>query len=342
MTNNSEFKIFTNDQLSNDEYHSKDSWCAEYVSGSSLSDIYSTCPAAWRFAVREPGKALEFGTQSHTIMLEIERFNSTYRRAAVVDEIKDAITSQTALASKLKACGLIGTSGKQYPDLIEMMVKNEIDLSVMWLIEQIQESEARRDGVELVKGEDYDKCIAMRATLLNIPEHAAIINSQTAQREISIFGVIFGVKVKVRIDHVDKLYDVVIDGMHYDEVVVITDYKTTQSVKPSEFGRHAYNFGYYLKMALQRDLFKAAFKETCPIIVQLLAQEKKEPFLPMGFIFDDEQIQLGRKQYVSVIHQFNACQAADVWPGYENNAPSVKLPTPDFVKFQHKDIFQQH
>lgn len=337
-----EFKVFTNDQLTNDEYHSNESWCADYVSGSSLGEIYATCPAAWRFAVREETKSLEFGTQSHTIMLEIERFNQTYRRAISASEVKDAITSQTAFASKLKACGLIGTSGKAYPDLVEMMAKNDIDLKVMWLLEHIQESEARRDGVELVKAEDYDKCVSMRATLMNIPEYAAIINSETAQRELSIFGVIFGVKVKVRIDHVDKLYDVVINGVHYPEVVVITDYKTTQSVKPSEFGRHAYNFGYYLKMALQRDLFKAAFKETCPIVVQLLAQEKKEPFLPMRFWFDDLQLSLGRKQYVSVIHQYNVCQQTDVWPNYENNAPGVQLPTPEFVKFQHKDIFQQH
>lgn len=341
-TEKPQFMVYTNEQLSNDDYHDKDSWCAEYVSGSSLADIYATCPAAWKFSVREPSAALEFGTQSHTIMLEIERFNATYRRGILAQEVKDVFTSQTALASHLKnVCGLTGTSNKTYPDLIRMMVANDLDLNVLWLMEMIHESQAFADKVEIVKAEDYDKCIAMRATLLNIPEYAQILESKTAQREISIFGVIFGVKVKVRIDHVDKLYDVVINDVHYDEVVVITDYKTTQSVKPSEFGKHAYNFGYYLKMALQRDLFKAAFGETCPIIVQLLAQEKKEPFLPLAFTMTPPQLALGSKQYTSVIHQYNTCQARNVWPSYENNSPRVELPVPEFVKFQNKDIFAE-
>lgn len=335
------FQIFTNEQMTNDEYHAKEGWVSEYVSGSSLADIFNTCPAAWKFAVRDDSsKALVFGTQSHTVMLEVERFNHTYRRAPLVSEIKNAFTAQTALAAHLKnVVGLTGTSGKTYPDLLKMMVDNELDLNVMWLIDLIAECQARADGVELVKAEDYDNCMAMRATLLNIPEHAAVINSETAMRELSIFGVVFGVKVKVRLDHVEKLYDVTIDGVHYDEVVIITDYKTTQSVKPSEFGRHAFNFGYYLKMALQRDLFKAAFKEECPIIVRLLAQEKKEPFLPLGFTMQNEQLSIGRSQYVSVLHQFAACQEHDVWPSYEQNAANVALPTPEFVQYQYKDLF---
>lgn len=341
MKCNPKFIVKSSDELTNEEYHDPDSWCGKYVSGSSLGEIYATCPAAWKYKPREETKALVFGTQSHTVMLEVERFNQTYRRAPLVSEVKDAITSQTALASKLKACGLIGTSGKQYPELIEMMVKNEIDLNVMWLIDMIAECQAKADGVELVKAEDYDACMSMRATLLNIPAHAEVINSETAMRELSIFGEIFGVLVKVRIDHVDKLFDVTIDGVYYPEVVIITDYKTTQSVKPEEFGKHAFNFGYYLKMALQRDLFKAAFNETAPIIVRLLAQEKKEPYLPMSFDFTDVQLAIGRSQYTSVIHQFNACQESNIWPSYENNAPRVKLPTPSWVEYQYKDFFTQ-
>lgn len=349
MTDKPRFQVFTNDQLSNDEYHDKNSWCAEYVSGSSLSDIYSTCPAAWKYAVREESKALAFGTQSHTIMLEMERFNSTYRRAPLVSDYKNAITSQAALAAYLKnVVGLTGTSAKQYPELIKMVADNDLDINVMWLIDMIAESQARADGVELVKAEDYDNCVSMRSTLMNIPAHAEIINSETAYREISIFGEIFGVKVKVRIDHVDIAKNYAIhewdEGLQewvttvHPEVVVITDYKTTQSVKPADFGRHAYNFGYYLKMALQRDLFKAAYNEERPIVVRLLAQEKKEPFLPMCFRMTNDHLRIGRSQYTSVIHQFHHCQVNDIWPNYENGEPEIELPTPEFVKFMHKDL----
>ncbi|WP_236266425.1 hypothetical protein, partial [Escherichia coli] len=49
------------------------------------------------------------------------------------------------------------------------------------------------------------------------------------------------------------------------EVVVITDYKTTQTSKPDDFGRLAFNLGYYLKMALQRDLFVKTYNEKRPV-----------------------------------------------------------------------------
>lgn len=341
------FQYFTNDEMSNEEYHNPESWTAEYVSGSSLSEIFATCPAAWKYAKREETKALVFGTQSHTVMLENERFHEQYARAPMASEIENAITSQAALASKLKACGLIGTSGKQYPDLIEMMVKNDLNLNVMYLIDLIAECEARAAGKELVKAEDYDNCLQMRANLMTVKKHELCINSKTAQRELSIFGEIFGVKVKVRLDHVDEITDAELiksygfDPELFPSIIVITDYKTTQTVKPADFGRHAFNLGYYLKMALQRDLFKAAFQEERPIVVRLLAQEKKEPFLPLAFRMTTEQLKLGRGQYTSVIHQFAECVKHDVWPNYENDADEIELPTPDFVKYQYKEIFTQ-
>lgn len=341
------FQYFLNEEMTNDEYHAAEGWVSEYVSGSSLAEIHEKSPASWKYKEREETKALAFGTQSHTMMLEVEKFESLYARGVMAGELKDCITSQTALAAKLKSCGLIGTSGKGYPELLVMAAKNDIDVNVLWLEEMIAEWNAKYEGKELIKAEDYDACKYMRQTLLNIPRHAATINSKTALRELSIFGTIFGVKVKVRLDHVDTITDPdIIRRYGYDpevhpEIVVITDYKTTQSVKPSEFGRHAFNLGYYLKMALQRDLFKAAFDEKRPIVIRFLAQEKKMPFLPLGFTMNQNQLVIGRQQYTSVIHLFAECQKHDVWPSYENNADEVELPTPEFVKYQFKELFAQ-
>lgn len=347
----SDFKVFTFDQLTNDEYHDPKGWAAEYVSGSSLADIFQGCPAAWKFKQRTESKALVFGTQSHTNFQSKELFEKEYRRAPAPEEIKDLITSQTALATKLKSFGLTGTSGKQYPDLIKMMVDCGEELNVLWLIDMIAECEARAAGVELVPAKDYDACVNMRRVLEAIPEHNACMNSTTAQRELSIFGTINGVKVKVRLDHVDIAHNVKItkeigkedngkpiyEQWDCDEAVVITDYKTTMSANPAEFARLAFNHGYYLKMALQHDLFKKAYPdETRPIIVRLLAQEKKEPFLPIAFRLTPEQLKIGRLQYMSVINQFAVCQAHDIWPSYANGEPEIDLDTPDWVRKQYK------
>lgn len=347
----SEFKVFTHDQLTNDEYHDPKGWAAEYVSGSSLAEIYFSCLAKWKFKPREESKALVFGTQSHTNFQSSELFEKEYRRATNPDEVKDLITSQTALAAKLKSFGLTGTSGKTYPDLIKMMVDCGEDLNVLWLIEMIEESQARADGVQLIQAKDYDACVMMRRVLEGIPEHNACMNSPTAQRELSIFGTIGGVKVKVRLDHVDVVDNVTVnvksgvdpdgfpiyESVTYPQAVVITDYKTTASANPKEFARSAFDHGYYLKMALQHDLFMNAYPgETRPVIVRLLAQEKKEPYLPIAFRMTDEQLKIGRLQYMTVINQFAECQIVDKWPGYANNAAEVELDTPPWVLSQFK------
>lgn len=348
-----DFNAYTSAEMSNELYHDPKAWTAEYVSGSSLAEIFATCPAAWKFKPREETKALVFGTQSHTNFESRELFEKTYRRAPDPADYENLITSQTALSAKLKSFGLKGTSGKAYPELLEMLYRCGEDLNVLWLIELLAEWQAKSDGVQLINAKDYDACVAMRQVLEAIPEHNACMNSQTAQRELSIFGVINGVKVKVRLDHVDVKQNVtatlitgyddkgnpICEDVVYPEAIVITDYKTTQSANPIDFQRLAYNHGYYLKMALQHDLFKKAYpEETRPIVVRLLAQEKKEPYLPLAFRMNSEQLKIGRIQYMSVINQFSMCQQNDVWPSYNNGEPEVCLETPDWLRRQYKQF----
>ena len=350
----SEFKVFTSAEMPNSVYHDPNSWTAEYTSGSNLAEVFQSSPASWKFKERdENAKPLVFGTQSHTNFESKALFEAQYRRAPAPEDFKDLITSQTALAEKLKSFGLKGTSGKQYPDLIKMMVDCGEDLQVQWLIEMIAESEARAAGVELITAKDYDACVAMRQVLESIPEHNACMNSPTAQRELSIFGVINGVKVKVRLDHIDECENVeftlitgyddkgqpICEDIVYHEAIVITDYKTTMSANPLEFERLAFNHGYYLKMSLQHDLFRKAYpNEKRPVVVRLLAQEKKKPYLPLAYRMNSEQLKIGRIQYMSVINQFAMCQAHNIWPSYANGAPEVSLTTPDWVRRQYKEF----
>ena len=70
--------------------------------------------------------------------------------------------------------------------------------------------------------------------------------------------------------------------------------------------------------------------------MRLLAQEKKEPYWPLAFRMSNEQLKIGRIQYMSVINQFAMCQQHDVWPSYSNGEPEVCLDTPDWVRRQFK------
>lgn len=319
------FKVYTREELSNEDYHAE----ADHISGSSLVEIIQGSPAKWKFKQRNnDSKALKFGTLSHTMILEQDVFDKEYLRAADLDSIEGLITSQAGLASALKKVGVAGTSGKGYSELVEMMYRSGEDWPVKWLIEQQESAQALMEGKELVSAADYDKVVAMREVLCNIPAYNAIVNSETAQKELSIFGEILGVGVKIRIDHVD-----VVDG-----VVYITDYKTTADASPEGFGKSAFKHGYLAKMALQRDLFVKAFNEKRKVVVGLLAQEKVEPYLPMLYTLTDEQLRIGRLQYLEALATYKKCKELDSWPGYSNGITEQELIVPDWAIKQYREI----
>lgn len=319
------YKVFTREELSNEEYHSE----VDHISGSSLVEIIQGSPAKWKFKQRNnDSKALKFGTLSHTMILEQDVFDKEYLRATDLDAIEGLITSQTGLSAALKKVGVAGTSGKGYSELIEMMYKSGEDWPVKWLIEQQESAQALVEGKELVSAADYDKVVAMREVLCKIPAYDKVVNSETAQKELSIFGEILGVGVKIRIDHVD-----VIDG-----VVMINDYKTTADASPEGFGKSAFNHGYLAKMSLQRDLFVKAFNEKRKVVVGLLAQEKVEPYLPMRYTLTDEQLRIGRLQYLEALATYKKCKEFDIWPGYSNGITEQELMIPDWALKQYKEI----
>lgn len=319
------FKVFTREELSNSEYHAE----TDHISGSSLVEIIQGSPAKWKFKQRNSdSKALKFGTLSHTMILEQDVFDKEYLRATDLDAIEGLITSQAGLSAALKKIGVAGTSGKGYSELVEMMYRSGEDWPVKWLIEQQESAQALVEGKELVSAADYDKVVAMREVLCNIPAYNAIVNSETAQKELSIFGEILGVGVKIRIDHVD-----VVDG-----VVMINDYKTTADASPEGFGKSAFSHGYLAKMALQRDLFVKAFNEKRKVVVGLLAQEKVEPYLPMRYTLTDEQLRIGRLQYLEALATYKKCKELDIWPGYSNGITEQELLVPEWALKQYKEI----
>lgn len=316
------FKVYTNDELTNEAYHNE----SEHVSGSELAHIFSTCPAAYKYAEHDgESNSLKFGTLAHTVILENSVFDSTYYRQPAQEEFEDLITSKTALAARLKAMGITGTSGKDYPELMEMLALTGESLNVWWDIQR--SSEIKAEGREIVSAKDFDTVQAMREVLCGIPSYNSIVNSETAQRELSIFGEINECGVKVRLDHVDVVGD----------IVVITDYKTTSDASPEGFGRLAANYGYLLKMSLQRDLFVRAFNEKRKVIVQLLAQEKKPPYLPMCYTLSDAHISLGRRQYMEALATYKQCKKLNVWPGYNAIEDSMELQVPSYYMSKYEN-----
>lgn len=325
-------KIFSSEELSNTDYHAE----TDHVSGSQLHKLFTTSPASFKYGietddegnpVEQKSRALEFGSCAHTNLLEQSKFEAEYMRGTVKTDQLDGelLTSQKACESWLKNRGIKGYSAKPYPELSAMIaaaLKPGEKVSILAEIEQAELAAAEASGRNLIRGDDYDACMKMREVLYMNGEVRNIIGQ--GQAEVSCFAVVEGVPVKVRWDY---LYN-----------WNLIDYKTTISAHPDQFGKQCYNAGYYLKMALQHDVFTLAYGRE-PSAVKLLAQEKKLPFIPVMYRMSDEQLTIGRLQYRAALQQYRACKERDVWPAYGGGA-EMELQTPNFVKQQYKDFIK--
>ncbi len=314
-------KVYFNNELSNEDYHAE----TEHINGSGLWNLYDRCPAAWRYKDEEDeqSKALVFGTGSHTALLEPERFDAEYARMPVVDDFpkgkdgKPTVLVTTAdMNSWAKERGIKGLSGKSKADVIKIIQATGEPVKIYDVIRE--EAEKAAAGKQMLEGSDYDAIQQMRAVIHANSYYSSLLAG--AYAEVSILGEFNGEKAKVRFDCLTKGGDII-------------DYKTTVSAKPDEFFRHAARLGYFMKMAMQHDMFVAAYGHA-PRSVNLLVQEKKSPFIPALIRLTEEQLHIGRIQLHGAMEIYKACKKANSWPGYSMGNPVIEMETPEWFKKQ--------
>lgn len=314
-------KVYFNNELTNEQYHAD----TEHINGSGLWNIYDRCPAAWRYKDEEDeqSKALIFGTGSHTALLEPERFEAQYARMPVVDDFpKDKNGKPTVLVttadmnSWAKERGIKGLSGKSKAEVIKII--RATGETVKIYDEERLIAEINANGRILLEGNDYDAIQQMRAVIHANSYYSSLLVG--AYAEVSILGELNGEKAKVRFDCLTKGGDII-------------DYKTAVSAKPDEFFRHAARLGYFMKMAMQHDMFVAAYGHA-PRSVNLLVQEKKAPFIPALIRLTEEQLHIGRIQLHGAMEIYKACKKANSWPGYSMGNPVIEMETPEWFKKQ--------
>jgi hypothetical protein len=297
-------KVFTAYQLSNEAYHAD----TEYVTGSVLCAIHKTCPAKWYYGERKETKALLFGTGSHAALLEPEKFDAEFYRAVDAEQYPHALRTVAEMKKAFTERGIKGLSAADKATMLEKC--RELEIVCLDHIEQ--EHDAANAGKVKLSASEYDMIQQMRAVIVADDAYSSKIVG--GWPEMSIFAELEGVKVKIRPDLMTT------DGG-------IWDYKTCTDLQ--KFARDAFEFGYYLKMALQHDVFQAAYG-TPPSEVVLLAQEKTAPFIPQALRMTPEQLQIGRMQYKSALALYKACKESDIWPAYGGGIQ--ELETPDYVK----------
>jgi hypothetical protein len=308
-------KVYLNNELSNEQYHAD----TEHINGSGLWNIYDRCPAAWRYKDEEDekSKALVFGTGSHTALLEPERFEAEYARMPTKEDFgAELLVTVNDMNSWAKERGIKGLSGKTKAEVIKIIRSTGEPVRIY--DEERLFAELNAKGRILLEGDDYDAIMQMRAVIHANSYYSSLLSG--AYSEVSILGELLGEPSKVRFDCLTRGGDII-------------DYKTAVSAKPDEFFRHAARLGYFMKMAMQHDMFVEAYGHA-PRSVNLLVQEKKSPFIPALIRLTDEQLRIGRIQLRSAMEIYKACKKANSWPGYSMGNPVIEMETPEWFKKQ--------
>ena len=308
-------KVYLNNELSNDQYHAD----TEHINGSGLWNLYDRCPAAWRYKDEEDeqSKALVFGTGSHTALLEPERFEAEYSRMPTKEDFgAELLVTVSDMNSWAKDRGIKGISGKTKAEVIKIIRSTGEPVRIY--DEERLFAELNAKGRILLEGDDYDAIMQMRAVIHANSYYSSLLAG--AYSEVSILGELLGESSKVRFDCLTRGGDII-------------DYKTAVSAKPDEFFRHAARLGYFMKMAMQHDMFIEAYGHA-PRSVNLLVQEKKSPFIPALIRLTDEQLRIGRIQLRSAMEIYKACKKANSWPGYSMGNPVIEMETPEWFKKQ--------
>lgn len=308
-------KVYLNNELSNDQYHAD----TEHINGSGLWNLYDRCPAAWRYKDEEDeqSKALVFGTGSHTALLEPERFEAEYARMPTKEDFgAELLVTVSDMNSWAKERGIKGLSGKTKAEVIKIIRSTGEPVRIY--DEERLFAELNAKGRILLKGDDYDSIMQMRAVIHANSYYSSLLSG--AYSEVSILGQLLGEPSKVRFDCLTRGGDII-------------DYKTAVSAKPDEFFRHAARLGYFMKMTMQHDMFVEAYGHA-PRSVNLLVQEKKSPFIPALIRLTDEQLRIGRIQLRSAMEIYKACKKANSWPGYSMGNPVIEMETPEWFKKQ--------
>lgn len=305
-------RILTNDKYSNDEYHAE----KEHISTSGLCLINDECPAAWKYQeVDKKSAPMAFGTASHAAILEPETFDSLFIRGIDKNE-EGMMTSDAAVKAWLKKLGVKVAAKDGFAELVKMCIDTDESFKYLKLLDMQLEGEAISKALTVVKAEDYDNMMTMRKVVMANPDNVEMFKGATVETSIFCEILVDGVwhKVKIRPDMITT------DCM-------VPDYKTTRSVNPEEFGRLAFNNGYWFKQAFVCDVLSAVYDR--PFQPALFAQGKDAPFIPQLYMMTEQQIQVGRDQYSYALKQYGMCIADDIWPAYFDGP--VELPTPDYI-----------
>lgn len=301
-------KIIPSAELTNETYHSD---AYPQASGSILAIIHADCPAVLKYGEEKESKPMALGVAGHVLLLEPERFDAKFIRGLDVADYPEALVTGKDLEGWCRDGGIKGYSGKKKDDLIAWILANKSpsEQVLIWDLKTLEfETEAQLKGVTVLPFETYDTVKKMRDAIFLNGYGELLKDGKT---ELSIIDE--DSNLKCRFDFAS------VAGRP-----IIVDYKTTTSSHPELFGRQAHNMHYWLKMAIQKELYIKAFGVEPEVV--LLAQSTKKPYIPQAYFLSDEQLEIGREHYQMAHKIYEQCVKTNVWQAYGGGIQELQTP----------------
>lgn len=169
---------------------------------------------------------------------------------------------------------------------------------------------------------EMELCNNVRDAVLAHPTAARLLNAPGKVEQTFLFNEpVSGAPCKIRPDRYSEL----------DGDVYIVDLKTTEDASPDQFARSAYNYKYDVQAPFYLDGFEYA-TGVRPEAFVFIAVEKEAPYNVAVYFAPDEMLELGRKKYRAGCQTYAECLATGVWPGYDTDVKTLKLPAYAFTK----------
>lgn len=320
-------KQYPNGSLSNEDYHGND--C---ISGTFLSAVYSKSVKHAMDTVRKPSDALGFGIATHAAILEPELFNQEFAAELNKDDYPFALQSTADMQAWLIARGRpkSGTKAKLVERIKETCEATGDEIPELFE-DILAEHAMANEGKVMVKAKDFAQLMNMRDALYSDSVTSSLLTG--AYVESSILALI---------DFYDEFNEgeanegqwvawVQIRPDIITRAPSIWDYKTTLDASEEKFGIDAFKLNYWLKMALQKDIFELV---TGVEIHELgfIAQEKlapsqeTNPHEHMRYQMTPEQIEEGRKQYLHAMRLVFEYRQTGNKIGYRNRDAMLFTP----------------
>lgn len=150
----------------------------------------------------------------------------------------------------------------------------------------------------------YDMLQRMRDAVYAHPVAAALLRSGRAEQTIHWTDPTTGAPCKCRPD-----WD---SDMDY-----IVDLKTTDDISPSGFARSSAKYRYFVQDPFYMDGIEIATGRRRNGFV-LIAVEKKPPYQVEIYTHSEQDIELGRQQYLENLETYMECKRTGIWPAFKD------------------------